>query len=161
MNDEQVKEFAKSINKIVREQVALHLAPLFKQLLDLQGELARLSKEPRVIFSPTLQVPAQPVQVVKVDIPAPVVHPTPVQVNVENKVEAPVVHPTPVDVHVAAPQVTVHPELNLEKAAPPVVQVVMPEKLMVCTPERQTKTTITRDERTGRATGSVSTERDV
>lgn len=158
----EAKDFIKQIKKMVADEVAVQHAIFLKQIVELQKEIDRLSKEPRVLFNPTLQVPQIAPPAVNVQVAAPIVNPTPVDVQVVNKVEAPIVHPTPVDVHVAAPSVTVEPaKVQIEKSAPPVVQVNMPEEIRVKLPERKVQTYLTRDEKTGRATGSVSTEMDV
>ena len=50
-------ELAKEIRKIVADEVAANFLTFIKELNAIKLELERLGKEPRVIFSPTLQCP--------------------------------------------------------------------------------------------------------
>ena len=108
----QLAELADVIEKMIEEEVAARMVTLHQRIDSLEIELKRLAKEPRVIFSPTIQVPQQA---------APIV-------NVENKVAAPIVNPTPVKVNVAAPEIKFEPIIEVPSPAPTPIQVnVTPE----------------------------------
>lgn len=156
-------DLAKEIRKIVAEEGAANFLIILKEVNALKLEVERLSKEPRMIFSPNIQMPAleQPIIKNEIKVAAPIVNPTPYQINipqqaapiVNNNIEAPIVHPTPIEVNV-------NPEMKMEKAAAPVVQVVLDKIEITKMPQREVKTIVLRNEKTNRAEGTLTTEKD-
>ena len=151
-------ELAKEIRKIVAAEVAANLLIFVKEITGLKTELERLSKEPRMVFSPNIQMPKLEQPVIKIE--APIVHPTPVHMHVpeqaapvvHNHIQAPIVNPTPVEVNV-------NPEMKIEKSAPPVVHVNVSKLEITKMPEREITTVVLRDEK-NRAKGTLTTEKD-
>lgn len=155
-------DLAKEIRKIVSDEIAANFMTFIKEINALKQEVERLSKEPRINFNPTFNVPEQKMPVIKneIRVEAPIIEPVfnvpeqkmPIIKNEINVEPAPV-NPTPV-------QVNVKPELKMEKSALPPINIIMDKVEITKMPEREIKTVVLREEKTNRAKGTLTTEKD-